>query len=305
MTFWTGLILGLIIGWVVEWIIDWLFWRRRRETDEAELRAGVQTSQSEAERLRGQLSTAEREAGDWRGKFNELVQDCQARVSGLEATNAELRADWESRVSELEATNAELQAQLKPVDTSVGTQFDMAPVVAEATEEPDMMTRTAGLTADVVAPERRADDLTRIRGIGKHFAEKLRNGGITTFSALAQTDTQRLSEIAAAADWQKVDYDDWKAQAAVLAQESPQTQMGDDLLIIEGIGPRYDELLREQGITTFIQLAESDEATLAGIINAPTWRKISYDEWIAQAKLAAAGDKAGLKELQDRLNRRS
>jgi predicted flap endonuclease-1-like 5' DNA nuclease len=52
---------------------------------------------------------------------------------------------------------------------------------------------------------------------------------------------------------------------------------------------------------TFDQLAAADEASLDEIIGAPAWRRVNYGDWIAQAKLAAAGDQAGLKALQDQL----
>ena len=59
------------------------------------------------------------------------------------------------------------------------------------------------------------------------------------------------------------------------------------------------------GITTFAQLAEADDARLAEIIQAPAWRKSNYADWREQARLAAAGDAAGLKVLQDKLFARS
>jgi predicted flap endonuclease-1-like 5' DNA nuclease len=73
---------------------------------------------------------------------------------------------------------------------------------------------------------------------------------------------------------------------------------------LEGIGPVYAAKLREQGIVSFADLAAADEATLAGIISAPAWRRINYGDWIVQARLAAAGDRAGLEELQGQLFRR-
>ncbi len=62
--------------------------------------------------------------------------------------------------------------------------------------------------------------------------------------------------------------------------------------------------MRERGIVTFADLAASDEATLAETIAAPTWRRINYGDWIAQAQLAAAGDAGGLRQMQHHLFRR-
>jgi len=78
----------------------------------------------------------------------------------------------------------------------------------------------------------------------------------------------------------------------------------DDLTLIWGIGPRFAEQLTAAGITTFAALAQADEARLAEIIAAPAWRKANYGEWIAQARLAAAGDEAGFKALVEELSHR-
>lgn len=79
---------------------------------------------------------------------------------------------------------------------------------------------------------------------------------------------------------------------------SNQEPTADDLTLLEGIGPTYAARLREHGVTTFAILAETDEAALAEMIQAPDWRRPSFADWIAQARLATAGDEAGLAELQ-------
>jgi len=147
------------------------------------------------------------------------------------------------------------------------------------------------------------DDLTLIRGIGPKFANQLAAAGITTFAALAAATPEQLQEVTNAPTWQKPDYAGWIAEAKVWDKQ--RGTAGDDLLIIEGIGPVYAAKLRAAGITTFAQLAEADDARLAEIIQAPAWRKVNYADWREQARLAAAGDAAGLKALQDRLFARS
>jgi predicted flap endonuclease-1-like 5' DNA nuclease len=77
----------------------------------------------------------------------------------------------------------------------------------------------------------------------------------------------------------------------------------DDLAQLEGIGRTYAERLQAAGIASFARLAEADEGQLAAIIQAPEWRQPDYASWIAQARLAAAGDEAGLAALQASLSR--
>jgi predicted flap endonuclease-1-like 5' DNA nuclease len=80
---------------------------------------------------------------------------------------------------------------------------------------------------------------------------------------------------------------------------SDQEPVEDDLTRLEGIGPTYAARLRQHGIVTFARLAETGEAELAEMVQTPAWRRPSYADWIAQARLAAVGDETGLQALQD------
>jgi predicted flap endonuclease-1-like 5' DNA nuclease len=75
----------------------------------------------------------------------------------------------------------------------------------------------------------------------------------------------------------------------------------DDLEIIEGIGPKIAGLLKAAGITTFAQLSEVDLARVREILRAANLRLADPTTWAEQARLAAAGDWAGLETLQNRL----
>jgi predicted flap endonuclease-1-like 5' DNA nuclease len=66
----------------------------------------------------------------------------------------------------------------------------------------------------------------------------------------------------------------------------------DDLSRIKGVGPKLVALLGELGVTTFAQIAAWDDAEVERI-DAQLGRfagRITRDQWIAQAKLLAAGD---------------
>jgi predicted flap endonuclease-1-like 5' DNA nuclease len=148
------------------------------------------------------------------------------------------------------------------------------------------------------------DDLTLIQGIGPRYAERLTLYGIATFAGLAAATDEQLDAAVEPQSWQKVDYDSWRAQARTFAEMPPQRPGGDDLQRLEGIGPKYEQLLRGAGILTYADLAAADSAQLATIIGASPWRKVDYGAWLAQARLAAAGKEQELAALQDELNRR-
>jgi predicted flap endonuclease-1-like 5' DNA nuclease len=83
------------------------------------------------------------------------------------------------------------------------------------------------------------------------------------------------------------------APAAPAPAAAPET--ADDLTRIKGLGPKLAALLGELGVTSFAQIAAWDDAEVARI-DAQLGRfagRISRDQWVAQAKLLAAGDEAG------------
>lgn len=82
-----------------------------------------------------------------------------------------------------------------------------------------------------------------------------------------------------------------------------ETIAGDDLTLIEGIGPKIAELLNNGGITTFAQLADADDETIQQVLTeaGPRFNIHDATTWNEQAALARDGKLDELKELQDRL----
>ena len=84
----------------------------------------------------------------------------------------------------------------------------------------------------------------------------------------------------------------------------PQKNGADDLIIIEGIGPKIKELLHAAGITTFAQLANAPIPQVQDVLDAagPNFRLANPASWAKQSDLCARGDWAALRKLQDELN---
>ena len=91
------------------------------------------------------------------------------------------------------------------------------------------------------------------------------------------------------------------------ASKAPAVKKGspklDDLKIVEGVGPKIEQLLKEGGIHTWADLAAADVDRLKEILDAagPRYQIHNPSTWPAQAKFAAEGNFDELKEYQDML----
>jgi predicted flap endonuclease-1-like 5' DNA nuclease len=79
-----------------------------------------------------------------------------------------------------------------------------------------------------------------------------------------------------------------------------QLKHADDLEIIEGIGPKIAELLRADGVTTFLQLAAASPDHVRGVLDkaGPQYRIADPGTWPEQADLAAHNRWQSLASLQ-------
>ena len=80
-----------------------------------------------------------------------------------------------------------------------------------------------------------------------------------------------------------------------------QTPAGDDLAIVEGIGPKINSVLHEAGIRTFTQLADAAPERLAEILRGAGLRLANPETWSEQARLAAEGEWSKLETFQKKL----
>jgi len=275
MAWYWWLILGVLIGWFVSWLIEVVYWRwKRRRPHEARL-----------EELEGSLDECHRRVAHFRGE----IEQRDLRIADFERA---LASRLETPTVVVEAPEVAVEAPTVEVP-EIGM---VAPGLAIGTPAPEI---------EVPEAEVRVDDLTLVRGIGPKLAATLGAAGITSFAQIAEMDKAGLQGIIQAPEWRRLNYGDWILQARTLRDLPPAPVVaGDDLTFIEGIGPKYARLLRDGGISTFAELATSDEARLKAIIDAPAWRRVDYPMWIEQARLIVAGDDDALKELQDRLHLR-
>lgn len=186
-----------------------------------------------------------------------------------------------------------------------------------------------------------ADNLQIVEGIGPKTEQLLKDSGIGTWAALAATSVDRLREIldGGGATFRLIKPDTWPRQAQ-LADEGKWDELieyqqflgggnegrgdmendsklqklamralgfsnrPDDLKIIEGIGPKIEQLLKDAGINDWSDLAAAPVDRLQDILNAAgeRYRLAKPDTWPRQAQLANEGKWNELRDYQDFLS---
>lgn len=128
-------------------------------------------------------------------------------------------------------------------------------------------------------------------------AEKLAQ---TTKASLKQAEPQAQENEAPSA---KEESSPTASAASVSPEEMESPRPKDDLTKIEGIGPKFQDLLNAAGVMTYAQLAALDEAKIVAIIQEQGGRKsASMASWAEQAQLATKGDWEALAALQAKLS---
>ena len=95
---------------------------------------------------------------------------------------------------------------------------------------------------------------------------------------------------------------------AVVSEDAPvakkSTKKGDDLTIVEGIGPKVAAIFVEAGIKTFADLAKKSKEELEAILdpNGSVYAAMDPTTWPQQAQLAADGKMEELETLKKELN---
>jgi predicted flap endonuclease-1-like 5' DNA nuclease len=77
----------------------------------------------------------------------------------------------------------------------------------------------------------------------------------------------------------------------------------EDIIIIEGIGPKIAELFKNNGVSTFAQVSKLSVPEMSAILDkgGPRFKLANPGSWAQQAKLAAENRWTELKALQDEL----
>lgn len=185
-------------------------------------------------------------------------------------------------------------AALTPVhDTAAAEADSEAVVTASAAHTKDYLEEVVGAVAedDSAAKATLEAELKAVEQAAEDAGEAV--------GALDTPDTPPAPvEKSAAIDDAVFTKDEQALEGAKLAIDAE----GDDLTVIEGIGPKYRDALHAASVTSFTQIAAlTDEALTEIIRNAGMRRPASVPSWAEQAALAAKNDWEGLARLQESL----
>ncbi|GJM34207.1 MAG: hypothetical protein DHS20C18_32080 [Saprospiraceae bacterium] len=261
---------------------------------------------------------------------DEQVDNVAQMQSLYNATRNQMLA-IETKINKLETENQSLKGELDDLKNNVVlgksatiSVTDDGPVMAielgtdeeELEPEYNPNAEKSVLNEKIIIEEREQDDLTRINGVGPFIQKQLNDIGIFTYEQISLLDQAAIEEVTREIGYfpGRIEKDDWVGQAAALAEQKKNDPNAfktktehptdtTDLKIIEGIGPKIEQLLKDAGINTWQDLADAEVERLNDILSVAGDRYRIHDPgtWPSQAQLAARGDWGLLAQYQDEL----
>ncbi len=305
-----ALLLGLLLGYIL--------WHR--------FKALVDGLRAEKEQLNGSIIDLKTEIDTLKYQYDEASKE-----------NSSLK----SSLGRCEADKAVLEAKLAKCEASLaagGGDAGASGIVAAAGMSGAAKAETK---AEGYASVFASDNLQIIEGIGPKIEQLLKDAGIRTWGDLASADLGRLQKILddAGPRYRMHNPKSWSEQARMAHEgkweelihyqkflDAGREDQGDfetpskvekmyikaigfaaaketDLKVIEGIGPKIEQLLKADGINTWADLAKASVERLQGILDkaGEHYRLADPGTWPQQAGLAAAGKWGELKAYQDQL----
>lgn len=288
---------GLWLGWTL-----WSRYRRMVEQltlDNQSLTATATALRGETDSLKAKLAEADTERSQQASEIQTLTWENESyrnRITVLESEN-----------NKLQDRNRQLETELgmaQPSDMEGGIPLEVThPLPKDAHEElPDLEDTVATAVdeafdaANLDMPELEdaiADAVTTaiaekaVETKAEEPAQEETDAAATTTPPATDTVTPKIEQA---------------EEPAVVAAVNKGPH--DDLKIIEGIGPKIEELLFKSGINTYGQLAATSVQQIKDILDRAGTRFAMHDPgtWPAQSLLAANGEWDNLKAYQDFLN---
>ena len=227
----------------------------------------------------------------YRNKYNKMVADYEGKIKGLNATITGLEdelAACKSKRSDLEGDLAltkgrmrEMEAEMKDLKASGATKGGGGKEKGSGGKGSSSGSSSAGLSA--------SSSSTGSSGSGKDSG-----GGKGSSSGLASAGLGAAASSLAGSG----------ASKSSSSKSLFSGLKSDNLQIIEGIGPKMESVLKENGINTHAILANTTEDELRAILDkyGDKYKIIDPKSWPSQAKYASSNDFNDLIDYQKKLD---
>ncbi len=257
---WLTLLIGFVAGFVVEWLIELWYWRRKRMADQTLLNA-----------LRNRLHVREAELKAKEAHLRSLMSTMGIAAGPQASETATTAAQAPSpAVASPPASPAEVVSSLpgSPPDAGGSAESEAGPLSPAEPQPP----------------------------VQASFSSQLAEDAALQTPPAPPPPVPTAQESAATPGGPGVEEEPLTPpQPALEAEPAPaeprpsplEQSEGDDLTRIQGIGPRFAEILNEAGIRHYSDLAAMSPDDLQAIVQAPAWRKVDYVSWITQAQVLA------------------
>lgn len=288
---------ALLLGMLLNWLFN-----RGKDTTIRELG-------KERDGFRAALNDKEKDYASLEYKYNELVKE---------------KDDYRRKYQSCEADKSILQHKLDKAIAESGIEEGGGD---DGTDQPQGTILTYGNIF------KQDDNLQIIEGIGPKVEALLKSNGISNWKTLANTSVDQLKGILGDADLPMINPSSWPQQAElafngkwadlIALQKSLDPTGGDsavskleqlaasatqysdqpeDLQVVEGIGPKIEEILKANGINTRADLANADVDRLKAILADNGLSMHDPTTWPEQARLASSAQWDTLASYQSALD---
>jgi predicted flap endonuclease-1-like 5' DNA nuclease len=279
----------LVAGLLGLWL-GWILWNRYKQTADKlrlDLESQIATLNaitSELNSTKNKLAISESDNASLRSQLSKLTEENSVFRDQLTETGEDL---------------SEIQERNRQLETELGLSFDAEPPAAETIpleiettvdqgdkQQEDAGAETPATTADTDTPEPQSGGATH----DEHLPDTWNSDNMP----LEEVPVVVISEPVVVTQQPETPPETPAEVPVVVARDK------DDLTVVEGIGPKIQELLYQYGITTYRQLAETDVAKIKEILAAAGPQLAMHDPgtWPSQANLAANEEWENLKSIQ-------
>ncbi|MBC8160350.1 MAG: hypothetical protein H7Z42_03950 [Roseiflexaceae bacterium] len=269
----------ILAGIILATLLWWQPWRRQRSSADLRFDGRQALSPDSTTPVAERLDQA-------RSAIGEQVAQVAASVPSVDEIAATAKS-LVNQVPSVEQLTAKADEAVNDVTSAVTNALDKSEPTA-----PQPPTADAAMTDTMVIEN---DDLAAYEV----------TVAATVREDAAATETMLDEQLGIDAGYDSATTDDDSAAAPAENQERTSFALNDpvpdDLIIIEGIGPKITTILNDAGITTFAQLAATNLEQLQALLADAKIGGTSPETWPRQAQLAADGKWEEFSQFKDQI----